>query len=246
MLTRLIQWSLGHRPLVLGLSLLLLALGFDAALRLPVEVLPDLTKPTVTILTESPGLAPEEVEAQVTQPIENALMGVAGLTRLRSNSDVALSLIYAEFDWNTDIHRARVLVQERLQSARERLPEGTQPYLTPVASLMGEILLVGVRSTVPAGEPGHLAPAEVRTLADWTLRSVSTAGLRRRTRRTRGCRRRRRRHHDGRTPHHRTRRDHGAQPRHDHRPRGDRPHRRQGGGRPSRHRRRGGRGDLEP
>jgi CzcA family heavy metal efflux pump len=170
MLTRLIQWSLGHRPLVLGLSLLLLALGFDAALRLPVEVLPDLTKPTVTILTESPGLAPEEVEAQVTQPIENALMGVAGLTRLRSNSDVALSLIYAEFDWNTDIHRARVLVQERLQSARERLPEGTQPYLTPVASLMGEILLVGVRSTVPAGEPGHLAPAEVRTLADWTLR----------------------------------------------------------------------------
>ncbi len=170
MLNRLIQGSLANRPLVLGLSLLLLALGVDAALRLPVEVLPDLTKPTVTILTESPGLAPEEVEAQVTQPIEQALMGVTGLTRLRSNSDVALSLLYAEFDWDTDIHRARVLVQERLQAARERLPEGTQPYLTPVASLMGEILLVGVRSTVPAGNAGHLEPADLRTLADWTLR----------------------------------------------------------------------------
>ncbi len=170
MLTRLIHWSLAHRALVLGLSLVILVLGLYSGARLPVEVLPDLTKPTVVILTEASGLAPEEVETRVTQPLESALMGIPGLTRLRSNSDVALSLVYAEFDWGTDIYAARVLVQERLQSAREQLPAGVQPFMTPVASLMGEILLVGVRSTVPEGAPGYLPPAEVRSLADWTIR----------------------------------------------------------------------------
>jgi CzcA family heavy metal efflux pump len=170
MLNRLIHWSLAHRTLVLGFSLVVLVLGLYSGARLPVEVLPDLTKPTVVILTEAPGLAPEEVETRVTQPLESALMGVAGLTRLRSNSDVALSLVYAEFDWGTDIYAARVLVQERLQSAREQLPAGVQPFMTPVASLMGEILLVGVRSTVPEGQPGYLPPADVRSLADWTIR----------------------------------------------------------------------------
>lgn len=170
MLDRLIRWSLAHRAVVIGLALIVLALGLHTGMNLPVEVLPDLTKPTVVILTEAPGLAPEEVETRVTQPLENALMGVSGLTRLRSNSDVALSLIYAEFGWDTDILAARVQVQERLQTAREQLPADVQPFMTPVASLMGEIMLVGVRSTVPAGEPEHLAPAEVRTLADWTIR----------------------------------------------------------------------------
>ncbi len=170
MLNRLIQWSLAHRPIVLGLSLVVLVLGLQAGLRLPVEVLPDLTKPTVIILTEAPELAPEEVETRVTQPLEYALLGISGLTRLRSNSDVALSLVYVEFGWDTDIHQARLLVQERLQTVRALLPEGVQPFMTPVASLMGEILLVGVRSTVPEGEPGHLAPSDVRTLADWTIR----------------------------------------------------------------------------
>ncbi|GAB1489658.1 efflux RND transporter permease subunit [Opitutaceae bacterium] len=170
MLNRLIQWSLAHRALVLGLSLVVLGLGFQAGRSLPVEVLPDLTKPTVVILTESPGLAPEEVETRVTRPLESALMGVAGLTRLRSNSDVALSLVYAEFDWNTDLAQARLRVQERLQIAREQLPADVQPFMTPVASLMGEILLVGVRSTIPEGQPGYLPPSEVRAVADWTIR----------------------------------------------------------------------------
>ena len=170
MLNRLIQLSLTHRAIVVGLSLLLLALGAHSGLRLPVEVLPDLTKPTVIILTEAPGLAPEEVETRVTQPLESALLGVTGITRLRSNSDISLSLVYAEFDWNTDLYRARTLVQERLQSAREQLPAGVQPFMTPVASLMGEILLVGVRSTVQPGQPGHLPPSEVRALADWTIK----------------------------------------------------------------------------
>jgi CzcA family heavy metal efflux pump len=170
MLKRMIHWSLANRAIIVGISLILMITGLQTATKLPVEVLPDLTKPTVIILTEAPGLAPEEVETRVTQPIESALMGVAGLTRLRSNSDVALSLVYAEFGWDTDIYKARMLVQERMQGVREQLPEGVQPFMTPVASLMGEILLVGVRSTIREGEPGYIPPRDVRALADWTIK----------------------------------------------------------------------------
>lgn len=165
MLNKLIRRALDNRAIVLGVSLLLILAGAQTVQELPVEVLPDLTKPTVIILTESPGLAPEEVEVNVTQPIERALMGVAGLTRLRSNSDVSLSLVYAEFGWGTDIYRARQFVQERLQGVRGTLPRGVEPFLTPVASLMGEILLVGLRSTNAA-----VPPREVRSLADWVVR----------------------------------------------------------------------------
>lgn len=170
MLNRMIHLALANRALIIGVSLILMVMGLRTATQLPVEVLPDLTKPTVIILTESPGLAPEEVETRVTQPIESALMGVAGLSRLRSNSDVSLSLVYAEFGWDTDIYKARMLVQERLQGVREQLPEGVQPFMTPVASLMGEILLVGVRSTIKEGETGYIPPSEVRSLADWTIK----------------------------------------------------------------------------
>lgn len=165
MLTRLITWSLHHRAIIIGVSLLLMVAGARTVTELPVEVLPDLTKPTVTILTEASGLAPEEVEALVTQPIESAMMGVAGLTRLRSTSDVSLSLVFAEFAWGTDIHRARQFVQERLAGVRGSLPADAQPFLTPVASLMGEILLVGLRSS-----DGKVPAMELRSLADWTVR----------------------------------------------------------------------------
>ena len=179
MLHKMIHWSLANRAGVLCISLLLMLMGLRTATQLPVEVLPDLTKPTVIILTEAAGLAPEEVETRVTQPIESALMGVAGLTRLRSNSDVSLSLVYAEFGWDTDIYKARMLVQERLQGARGQLPKGVEPFMTPVASLMGEILLVGVRSTIKEGEPGYVPPSEVRSLADWTIkrRLQSVSGI---------------------------------------------------------------------
>ena len=179
MLNKLIHWSLANRAIIIGLAIILMVMGLRTARELPVEVLPDLSKPTVIILTESAGLSPEEVETRVTQPIESALMGVAGLTRLRTNSDVSLSLVYAEFGWDTDIYKARTLVQERLQGVREQLPEGVQPFMTPVASLMGEILLVGVRSTVKEGEPGYLPPSEVRSIADWTIkrRLQSVSGI---------------------------------------------------------------------
>lgn len=179
MLNKLIHWSLANRAIIIGLSLILMVMGIRTMTELPVEVLPDLSKPTVIILTESAGLSPEEVEMRVTQPIESALMGVAGLTRLRTNSDVSLSLVYAEFGWDTDIYKARTLVQERLQGVSEQLPEGVQPFMTPVASLMGEILLVGVRSKIKEGEPGYMSPSEVRSLADWTIkrRLQSVSGI---------------------------------------------------------------------
>ena len=165
MLNRLIRFALAQRSIVLGVTILLLVAGVQVARQLPVEVLPDLTKPTVIVLTEAPGLAPEEVEVNVTQPIERALLGVAGLTRLRSNSDVSLSLVYAEFGWGTDIYRARQFVTERLAGARASLPQGVEPFLTPVASLMGEFLLVGVSS-----RDGKMEARDVRTLADWVIR----------------------------------------------------------------------------
>ena len=118
MLNSLIQFSLRHRVVVLTAAVILLAMGIQLGRQLPVEVLPDLTKPTVTILTEAPGLAPEEVETRITIPLESALMGVSGVTRLRTTSDVSLSLIYVEFDWGTDITTARQFVQESLQRHR--------------------------------------------------------------------------------------------------------------------------------
>ena len=164
MLNALIRLSLAQRALVLALALVALVFGVKKITELPVEVLPDLTKPTVTILTESPGFAPEEVETLITVPLENALMGVTGVTRLRSVNDISLSLVFVEFDWGTDIYRARQFVQERLTGVAETLPEGVNPYLTPVASLMGEIMLVGLVDPTGATEPRDL-----RTIADWTV-----------------------------------------------------------------------------
>jgi CzcA family heavy metal efflux pump len=162
MLNHLIRFSLKNRALVMAVALLVLLLGLRTVTELPVEVLPDMTKPTVTVLTEAPGLAPEEVETLVTRPLENSLLGVGGLDRLRSNSDVGLSLVFVEFAWGTDIYKARQLVQERLQTVS--LPPDTRSGMTPVSSLMGEILLVGLRS-----KDHTIAPMDLRTFAEWTV-----------------------------------------------------------------------------
>ncbi len=174
MLNYLIRFSLRQRALIMMIALTLLALGINSAIKLPVEVLPDLTKPTVILLTESPGLAPEEVETLVTVPLENELMGVTGVDRIRSINDVGLSLIYVEFDWGTDIYRARQFVQERLVGITEDLPNGITPYMTPAASLMGQIMLVSV--TDPTGKT---EARELRSLADWTIsrRIQSLSGI---------------------------------------------------------------------
>jgi len=164
MLNKLIRFSLSQRPLILAFALVVFILGLKTARELPVEVLPDLTKPTVTILTEAPGFSPEEVETLVTIPLENSLMGVTGVTRLRSVNDIGLSLVFIEFDWGTDIYQARQFVQERLAGASESLPESVSPYMTPVASLMGNIMMVGL-----VDPTGATQPRDLRTLADWTV-----------------------------------------------------------------------------
>ncbi|MEC5129460.1 efflux RND transporter permease subunit [Verrucomicrobiales bacterium BCK34] len=164
MLNTLIRFSLAQRGLILAIALALLVLGVKKTIELPVEVLPDLTKPTVTILVEAPGYAPEEVETLITVPMEAALMGVTGVNRLRSVNDISLSLLIVEFDWGTDIYRARQFVQERLTGAGEFLPEGITPYMTPVSSLMGDILLVGLRD-----RSGKISDRDLRVLADWII-----------------------------------------------------------------------------
>ncbi len=156
MLDSIIRFSLRYRMLVVVISLIVLVYGSYLATQMSIDVFPDLDRPRVVIITEAPGLATEEVETLVTQPIEIALMGANGVQAVRSQSTAGLNIIYIEFDWATEIRSARQTVQERLSTLEGILPVGIRPQMTPPSSIMGQIVVAGIyRQSGPDG--GRLA-----------------------------------------------------------------------------------------
>src|SRR6188508_1339581 len=161
---RIVQWSIDHHWIVIGLSVILLAAGAWTARDMPVDVFPDLTAPTVTILAEGHGMAPEEMESLVTFPIESAINGASGVRRVRSATAVGVGVIWVEFDWGTDIYIARQLVAEKLALVAGTLPPQVErPVLAPISSIMGEILFFALLSE-------SVDPLTMRTVADTVVR----------------------------------------------------------------------------
>jgi len=160
-----IRFSLKNRLLIVAITAFVVVYGLFALRQLPVDVFPDLNRPTVTVLTDGHGMAPEEVELVISRPLETALNGTAEATRIYSTSTTGLSLVRIEFAWNTDLRLARMAVSERLQLAKSRLPEGVDPIILPTSSILGEIQMIGMDSP-----DGSVPVSELRSLADWTVK----------------------------------------------------------------------------
>ncbi|MCF6339363.1 MAG: efflux RND transporter permease subunit [Sulfurimonas sp.] len=173
MLEKIINWSLDKRFVVLILGIAIMVFGVLELKKSEVDIFPDLTAPTVTVLTESTAMTPVEIEQLITIPIENGLNGLSGLRRIRSNSLSGISVVYVEFEWDTDIYRARQLVTEKIQLIKENLPQDVKsPVLAPISSIMGEIMFIALHSEVHS-------TLELKTVADWDVRQrlLSISGI---------------------------------------------------------------------
>ncbi|MFA8300275.1 MAG: efflux RND transporter permease subunit [Hyphomicrobiales bacterium] len=173
MLDKIIQFSLKNRLIVLAVAVMLTIWGSWTANNMDIDVFPDLTAPTVVVMTEAHGMAPEEVERLVSFPIETALNGATKVRRVRSSSAMGFSIVWIEFDWGMDIYRARQIVSERLPAVKEQLPKDVgNPTITPQSSVMGEVMIFSVSSD-------KVNPKDLRTLADWTIRPrlLSVSGV---------------------------------------------------------------------
>ena len=167
MLNAIIQFALKNRAIIVCVAIAILVLGSMVASSLPIDVLPDLTRPRVTIITECPGMAPEEVERAVTIPLESAVNGASGVTKVRSDSDIGLSVIYVEFGWESEIYQSRQIVSERIAAVSDEIRKNNpqiETRLGPVASLLGQIMLIGMWS-----ETGETGPMEIRSICDWVV-----------------------------------------------------------------------------
>ena len=173
MLNKIIQFSLHNRLLILVASVLLIVGGTYTAFHTEVDVFPDLNAPTVVVMTEANGMAAEEVEQLVTFPIETAVNGATHVRRVRSSSTTGFSVVWVEFDWDTDIYLARQIVSEKLATVGDDLPDNVgQPTLGPQSSILGEVLIVSLTSD-------STSMLDLRTIADWTIRPrlLSTGGV---------------------------------------------------------------------
>ena len=172
MINRIIKYSLDNRQLVLFLTVILLGAGVYTASRVEIDVFPDLTAPTVAILTDAHGMAAEEVEKLVSFPIESAMNGATDVRRVRSTSSFGMSIVWVEFDWGTDIYKARQIVGEKLSIIVTQIPENVEaPVLAPQTSIMGEIMLISVTSD-------SFSLFELRTIAERQIKQQFAFGYR--------------------------------------------------------------------